>query len=140
MITNPTPLNQILWTAVVETDTAYLIGFYSHFDKDKNINFSSLPINKYLPDDVNHDTGVQKILQFTKGFYTVESDSVGYIVNDLRFGKVTNWETGEGDFVFRYNINVNTDPVTITQAEQSFEGGSEVLVQLWQRMLGKKDF
>jgi hypothetical protein len=44
------------------------------------------------------------------------------------------------DFVFRYNITLTAESVTITQAEQSFEGGAEVLVQLWQRMLGKKDF
>jgi len=42
--------------------------------------------------------------------------------------------------VFQYNIDITTEPVTITQAEQSFEGGSEVLLQLWQRMLGKKEF
>lgn len=140
MLSNPTPLNQILWTAVAETDTTYLIGFYSHFDKDKNINFTSLPKNHYLLDDLRHDRGVQKILRFTKGFYTVETDSAGFVVNDLRFGKVINWETGEGDYVFRYHINLTTEPVTITQAEQSFEGGAEVLVQLWQRMLGRRDF
>jgi len=90
MLSNPTPLNQVLWTAVVETDTAYLIGFYSHFDKDKNVNFNSLPKNKYLLDELIHDDGVQKILRFTKGYYTVEPDSKGFVVNDLRFGKVTN--------------------------------------------------
>jgi inner membrane protein len=140
MLSNPTPLNQFLWTAVAENETGFLIGFYSHFDKDKNVNFTSLPKNNHLLDDITHDTGVQKILRFTKGFYTVEPDSAGFLVNDLRFGKVTNWKTGEGDFVFRYNITLTTEPVTITQAEQSFEGGAEVLVQLWQRMLGKKDF
>jgi len=140
MLSNPTPLNQLLWTAVAETDTGFLIGFYSHFDKDKNVKFTSLPKNNHLLDDLTHDTGVQNILRFTKGFYTVEPDSTGFMVNDLRFGKVTNWKTGEGDFVFRYTINLTTEPATITQAEQSFEGGSEVLLQLWQRMLGKKDF
>ncbi len=140
ILSNPTPLNQILWTAVAETDTAYLIGFYSHFDKDKNVNFTSLPKNHHLLDDLTHETDVQNILRFTKGFYTVEPDSAGFLVNDLRFGKVTNWKTGKGDFVFRYKITLTTEPVTITQAEQSFEGGAEVLVHLWQRMLGKKDF
>jgi inner membrane protein len=140
MFSNPTPLNQILWTAVAETDTAYLVGYYSHFDKGKNVSFTSLPKNHQLLDNLIHDAGVQKILRFTKGFYTVEPDSAGFLVNDLRFGKVTNWKTGKGDFVFRYYITFSTKPVTITQAEQSFEGGAEVLVQLWQRMLGKKDF
>jgi inner membrane protein len=140
MHTNPTPLNQLLWTVVAETDTGYLIGYYSHFDKDNNVNFTSLQKNNHLLDYLFHDTGVQKILRFTKGFYTVEPDSSGFLVNDLRFGKVTNFKTGEGDFVFRYHIISTTEPPTITQAEQRFEGGGEVFVQLWQRMLGKKDF
>lgn len=140
MRSNPTPFNQLLWTTVAETDTAYLVGFYSYFDKDKRVNFTSLPKNHYLLDDLTHDTGVQKILRFTKGFYTVEQDSTGFVVNDLRFGKVTNWKTGQGNFVFRYHINLTTNPVTITQMEQRFEGGNEVFIQLWQRMSGKKDF
>ena len=140
MLSNPTPLNQVLWTTVAETDTTYLTGYYSHLDKDKKVNFTSLSKNHHLLDDIDDDEGVQKILRFTKGFYTVEQDSTGFVVNDLRFGKVTNWKTGEGDFVFQYNIDITTEPVTITQAEQSFEGGSEVLLQLWQRMLGKKEF
>jgi inner membrane protein len=140
MLTNPTPLNQVLWTAVAETETSYLIGFYSHFDKDKHVHFTALQKNHHLLDELTHDTGVQKILRFTKGFYTVEPDSAGFLVNDLRFGKVTNWKTGEGDFVFRYHINLTTEPGTITQAERRFEGGAEVFVQLWQRILGKKDF
>jgi inner membrane protein len=140
MLTNPTPLNQLLWTAVAETETGFLIGYYSHFDKDKNVNFTSLPKNSHLLDDLSHDTGVQKILRFTRGYYTVEPDSTGFLVNDLRFGKVTNWKTGEGDYVFRYNLDLTSEPVTITQAEQHFEGGNEVFVQLWQRTLGKKDF
>lgn len=140
MLSNPTAFNQLLWTSVAETDTAYLIGFYSHFDKDKNVSFTSMPKNHHLLDELTHDTGVQKILRFTKGFYTVEPDSAGFLVNDLRFGKVFNWKTGEGDFVFRYNINLTTKPATITQAERRFEGGAEVFAQLWQRMLGQKDF
>ncbi|MBE0639718.1 MAG: metal-dependent hydrolase [Bacteroidales bacterium] len=140
MISNPTPLNQLLWTAIAETDSGYMIGYYSHFDRDKNITFAFLPKNHELLFPVNHDPEVNKILRFTKGFYTVEPDSEGFLVNDLRFGKITNWKTGEGDFVFRYNINIASEPVTVTQAEQRFEGGAEVMVQLWQRMLGKKDF
>jgi inner membrane protein len=140
IISNPTPLNQLLWTAVAETETGYLIGFYSHFDTDKNVNFTVLPKNNHLLNGLTHDTGVQKILRFTKGFYTVEPDSGGFLVNDLRFGKVTNLKTGEGDFVFRYHITLTTEQAIITQAEQRFEGGSEVFVQLWQRMLGKKEF
>jgi len=140
MTTNPAPLNQILWSALVETNDGYLIGYYSHFDEDKHVDFEFFPKNHELLDPISDDAGVQKILRFTKGFYTVAPTDEGFMVNDLRFGKIKNWKTGEGEFVFKYLINTSTSPATIVQAEQSFEGSGEVLVQLWQRILGKKDF
>jgi len=54
----------------------------------KNVNFTgSLPKNKHLPVDLTHDTGVQKILRFTKGFYTIEPDSAGFLVKGFQFFK-----------------------------------------------------
>lgn len=140
MTTNPGPMNQILWSALAETEDGYFVGYYSHFDKDKNVEFEFFPKNHQLLDLMNYDPGVQEILRFTKGFYTVEPIEGGFLINDMRFGKITDWKTGEGSFVFHYIINTQTEPYVIDQAEQSFEGSGEVLLQLWQRILGKKDF
>jgi inner membrane protein len=140
MITNPTPLNQVLWTAVVEADDHYLIGYYSHFDEDKNVDFITLQKNHHLLEAFTRFDGVQKIIRFTKGYYTVEKTESGYLINDLRFGKITDWETGKGEFVFRYHINTAKTPPAVSQAERSFEGSGELLEQLWQRMWGQRVF
>jgi len=140
MTTNPGPMNQILWTALAETEDGYWTGYYSHFDEDKNVAFQFFPKKHELLDSLRTDPGVKEILRFTKGFYTVEPIDGGFFVNDLRFGKIKNWKTGKRNFVFRYIIRTSTTPVRIDQAEQSFEGSSEILAQLWQRIFGKKDF
>lgn len=140
MVTNPTPLNQVLWTAVVETGDQYLIGYYSHFDVDRNVNFVALQKNHQLLESYARFDNVQKIIRFTKGYYTVEKIDQGFLINDLRFGQITDWETGEGEFVFRYIINTDETPPAVTQADRTFEGSGKLLTQLWQRMWGKRDF
>jgi len=62
------------------------------------------------------------------------------MINDPRFGRLNNCQTVEGSYVFRYIISMNDENITIGQAENSFEDSSELLVQLWQRMLGRKEF
>lgn len=140
MITNPTPLNQLLWTAVVETEDGFFTGYYSHFDEDKRINFTFTSKDHHLLDPYIDYSSVQNIIRFTKGFYTVTPAEVGFMVNDLRFGQITNWETGDGDFVFRYVIDTGAMPPTVEQYERSFEGSGELFAQLWRRMLGERDF
>ncbi len=140
MISNPTPLNQVLWSAVAETKNGFYTGHYSHFDKDKSIDFVFSPKNHHLLHHLQEYENVQQIIRFTKGFYTVEETDAGFIINDLRFGQLTNWETGDGDFVFRYIISTDQVPPKVDQAERSFEGSGEAFAQLWHRMLGRRTF
>ncbi len=140
MITNPTPLNQVLWTAVVETDDGFYTGYYSHFDEDRRVDFTFTSKDHHLLEPYMEYPQVRTIIRFTKGFYTVEPVDAGFMVNDLRFGQITNWETGSGDFVFRYVVDTKELPPTVEQYERSFEGSGELFAQLWRRMLGARDF
>ncbi len=140
MITNPTALNQILWFAVAETDDSFLIGYYSHFDDDKNIQFEGVRKNHQLLEPFTDVEEVKKILRFTKGYYVVENHPEGLLINDLRFGKITNWETGEGTYVFQYLVRIDDGKITVEEAEKSFEGTEALLIQLWERINGRKEF
>jgi len=138
--TNPTPLNQLLWYTVVEKDDQYLIGYYSHFDENKDIEFEALPKNHQLLLPFINNEEVKKILRFTKGYYTVEKSGDNFLINDLRFGRITNWRTAESQYVFQYVLTIKKGKITIEESEKSFENTSEVFEQLWQRINGKKDF
>ena len=140
MITNPTPMNQILWTAVVETDDHYLTGYYSHLDTDRQIKFERTDKNHELLSPFEDYQPVEKILRFTKGLYTVENQGDDFLVKDLRFGQVKNWGTGESRYVFQYLVKIEQGKIRVEEVEPSFEGTQELLKQLWERINGKKDF
>lgn len=140
MVTNPTPMNQILWTAVVETDDYFLTGYYSHLDQDKQIKFERIGKNHDLLKPFEDYKSVEKILRFTKGLYVVEKQGDDFIIRDLRFGKFHNWKTGESKYVFQYLVKIDQGRLQVEEVEPSFEGTEELVQQLWERINGKKDF
>jgi inner membrane protein len=140
MMTNPSPLNQVLWWGLAETDDSFLLGYYSHLDENKNIQFDKIIKNHHLVKPFEGHEPVEKILRFTKGYYVVENHPDGLLVNDLRFGSIKNWETGESTYVFQYLIKVDGGKVLVEEAEKSFEGSGDIFRQLWQRINGKKVF
>ncbi|MFP4472046.1 MAG: metal-dependent hydrolase [Bacteroidales bacterium] len=136
--TNPTAMNQILWTAVAETENGFYTGYYSYFDDDRKISFDYDHRNESLIGPFTNYPPVEKILRFTKDYYTVERLGQDFLVNDLRFGEVRNWETGRGQYIFQYKISLDKGQVVVDEVEKSFGNATELLAQLWQRMLGKE--
>jgi len=137
---NPMPLNQILWTVVAETDHQYLTAYYSHLDGDRNIIFEATDKNHHLIEPFRYLPPVAKILRFTKGYYTVEKIPQGYQINDLRFGSIKNWATGEKQYVFQYIVMVDNGAAEVIENRPGFENTGVVLNQLWKRILGNKNF
>jgi inner membrane protein len=41
-MTTPTILNNVLWSGIAETDSAYYYGMYSFFDKEKNFKLNKI--------------------------------------------------------------------------------------------------
>lgn len=139
-ISNPMPMNQILWSAVAETEDSYLTGYYGHLDDNKNIDFEVSLKNHHLIEPYLHMPPVSKIIRFTKGYYTVEETPEGFLINDLRFGSIKNWSTGEKNYVFQYLVSVKNGEAKVTENRPGFENTGVVLQQLWQRIRGIKEF
>jgi inner membrane protein len=139
-ISNPMPMNQILWTCVAETETHYLTGYYGHLDDNKNIAFEPSAKNHHLIEPYLHMSPVSKIIRFTKGYYTVEKVPEGFLINDLRFGSIKNWSTGEKQYVFQYLVSVKNGEAIVTENRPGFDNTGVVLKQLWQRIKGNKEF
>jgi inner membrane protein len=134
----PSPFNIILWAATAETREGYFMGYYSFFDDDKNIDFHFFPKNHQALRTYLHHPDVQKLKAITDGWYTVDSSDNGVVLNDLRFGQRTGWETGSGNFVFAYHIHGNGSNVRIDEVERDFREGKEMLAPLWNRIWGRK--
>ncbi len=135
--TKPAPLNNILWSANAETDSAYLITYRSFLDSSDDLNIQEYPKNHALIESIKDKPIIQDLIRLTNGWYAVEAQDNGFIVNDLRFGTVTGWEPGS-EFVFAYDVILANDgSVSVNERDKGFrDRPNEILSSLWTRMLG----
>ncbi|MEE3999200.1 metal-dependent hydrolase [Tenacibaculum sp. FZY0031] len=132
--TKPTPFNTVLWSANVETDDAYLIGYYSFFDT-KPIEFYSYPKNHHLLGDYKDDISVKRLIKITKGWYTIlEKDNALYL-NDLRFGLLSVAPNFQ-QFAFSFKITEENNKLVIKEVPRDREKAKELVNDLWVRIQG----
>ena len=133
--TKPTPLNTILWSANIETERSFLIGYSSFLDTSA-IQFSSYPKNHYLLGDLANHPKVKRMVEISKGFYTVNKLNNVLYFNDLRFGLLSIQPNAE-NFVFKYKITVDEKgtPSFIEEPKEKRDG-KKLLSDLWIRVKG----
>lgn len=132
----PTPLNAVLWTSNIELKDHFLITYYSLFDAHQNIEFFEFQKNEALLYPYRNDHQIERLIQLTKGFYTVEKTTNGIAMNDLRFGLTEGFDKGKGDFVFTYLISKQNGELKVEQKKQNFKGMNSALTGLWNRIIG----
>lgn len=104
--TTPTPLNNLLWYTVAQTDSGYFIGHRSVFDRNDQITaFQYFPRNEHLLDPVENKQSVKDLKQFALDYYTVEEWNDTLVFNVLRFGQVLGWQHPRNRFIFHYYLN-----------------------------------
>jgi len=132
----PTPLNAILWTSNIELENSFLITYYSILDAHENLEFFEFAKNDELLNPYRNEPEIEKLIQLTKGFYTIEKTNEGIAMNDLRFGLTEGFNNGKGNFVFTYLISKDNGTLQVEQKKQNFKGMNSVLVDLWNRVKG----
>lgn len=137
METKPTPLNSILWTANVETEDNFLIGYYSLFDKDKNISWRSFPKNHQLLGKYQNDPLIERLKKLSHNWYTIEKRDGKMYFNDLRFG-LMGIDPKEARFVFAYELTTNNGVLSAIETEKNTAEAGPLLSKLFARVLGNK--
>ncbi|MEN7548512.1 metal-dependent hydrolase [Rapidithrix thailandica] len=138
-ISKPTPLNALLWAITVETQEGYYTGFYSLLDANDQVKFTFSPKNHQLLQPYLGNPKVQRLLEVTKGYYTVQEAPEGYYINDLRFGKFNGWQGSEdGHFVFVYHLIDKENELRFEQKEYKFRPDGEYLLAFFNRIMGEK--
>ncbi|KAF9657592.1 metal-dependent hydrolase [Tenacibaculum sp. ZH5_bin.1] len=132
--TKPTPFNTILWSANVETDDAYLIGYYSFFDT-KPIEFYSYPKNHHLLDDYKNNVSIKRLIKITKGWYTISEKNNLIYLNDLRFGLLSVAPNFQ-QFAFSFQITKKQNKIVINEVPRNREKAKQLLTDLWVRIQG----
>lgn len=135
MDTRPTPMNAILWSANVATKDAYLIGSYSLFDSQPVV-FNTYPKNHELIADFRDNDKMQRMINISKGWYSITKKNTDLYFNDLRFGLLS-MEPDAQDFVFQYKIETNNNGgLEFTETEKGTGDAKKLLQELWRRMKG----
>tara|TARA_A100000171_G_C2139317_1_gene153372 strand:- start:5325 stop:6320 length:996 start_codon:yes stop_codon:yes gene_type:complete len=132
--TKPAPLQAVLWTANVETEDAFLIGYYSLFDS-KAITFGSHPKNHDLLGDLAKNDKVKRLIQLSNGFYTITKTEGKLYFNDLRFGTLSVDPDNE-QYVFSYLLEGNKENLAITENRKRPEDAKTMMLDLWERIKG----
>lgn len=136
----PTPFNSVLWTTNIELQHQFAISYYSFFDANRKLKLNYFPKNEELLKPYRNNAKVERLIELTKGFYTIEKTAEGIAMNDLRFGLTEGFDEGKGSFVFTYLIKDTGRGVEVTQKEQSFKGMNQVIKKLGNRIVGIKSF
>lgn len=107
-MTNPTILNNVLWSATAETDSAYFQGSYSHFDKEKKFKLVRIPKQHSLigPElQTNKTLGILR--WFSNDYYGILRREDGRLqFNDMRYGVYNASKAGitEDDYIFKFVV------------------------------------
>ena len=132
--TRPTPLNTILWSANVEAEEDFLIGYYSFFDEEM-VRFESVPKNHHYLGSLKNDKNVQRLIEITKGWYSISEKDGFLYFNDLRFGKL-NPSDEDSNFAFSYRLIPEDGAIRAEEQPKRPEDGKRILIDLWERIKG----
>jgi len=130
----PTLLNNIAWNAVVKDSSGYWVGYYSLFQKDKEINLNFIPVNDSLLGEMNNNPDVALLKKFSKGFYCITKEQNRFWFNDLRFGQIGGWEREDAPFAFSFDLSVGADNSIVVQRGRLEGSRSKMLGSLWHFM------
>ncbi len=136
--TKPTALNSLLWTANVETESSFRIGYYSVLDADDHIRFSEFPKHHHLLGKMAEDPLISRLIKLSDGWYTIEKKNTTIYFNDLRFGQL-GVDTDASRFVFSYELFYDDNgKLHAKERERKMEDATPMLKKLFTRVFGDK--
>lgn len=136
-ITSPTPLNNFLWMAYSHDSMGSWIGYYSVFDKTKDISFKRIERNDSLLIPLQGDENLKILKQFSKGHYAITKVDSTIYFNDLRFGQIGGWDDSDPSFPLAYRLTNNIDNSMVLDRGKFKVPISEAFLSLVKRIKGK---
>lgn len=103
VLSQPTPLNSLLWRFVAVSDDGYYVGYRSIFDKQPLVSFKKYPSQNQLLRNIQEHVPVTQLQNFTHGFYSVDEENKIIIISDLRMGLEPK------SYVFRFAVAEKMD-------------------------------
>jgi inner membrane protein len=104
LIVTPTPLNNFLWMAYTRDVSGTWVGYYSLFDKRKEMDFKRMWRNDSLLNPYKDSEDLKALKLLSNGNYIVTREGSDIYFNDLRFGQMSGWDLSDTNFVFKFKM------------------------------------
>ena len=102
-MTNPSILNNFLWSGTVECDSVYYQGQFSFFDREKKFKLKKVPKNLHLIDGNVHDETVETLKWFANDYVSILRRKDGRLqINDMRYGVTGDLREPEDSYIFSF--------------------------------------
>lgn len=134
--TTPAPLQNWLWWVVAGNDKGFYVGYRSLFDRQQEMTFTYFPKCDSLLLPIADHEDLQKLVRFSKGFYTVEKWGDTLVFNDLRFGQMMGWQAPKSRFVFHYFLQDPGGNELVTQRGRFAGWDKQAFLSLVKRIKG----
>jgi inner membrane protein len=133
--TRPTPFNVILWSANIKAEDHFLIGEYSVFDTQP-IDFRAYPKQHEKIDDLLQYENLERLINVTKGWFTISENEGELFLNDLRFGLLS-LNPKSKRFAFTYRLEEeNGNQLNIIEEPKTKGDAKKLFSELWTRLKG----
>ena len=98
----PAPFNTLLWRFVVRVEGGYYEGFLSLLDQDETPAMQFYPSQDHYLEALQDIPAAQRLIWFSRGFFSVKEEGNDIIISDLRMGV-------EPAYVFSFRIARSQD-------------------------------
>ncbi len=142
LFATPTPLNNVLWMGIAESDDALYVGLYSLLDENAPDRFRRLEKNTATIANISQQPPLRALRWFSRDYYSVTQTKSDIFFNDLRFGRSDLWLDPEGTYIFSFRLLPDAeDPHRIAdfaRANPAFDIRRSLLTRFARRILGDK--
>lgn len=105
----PAPLQSWLWFLAAGDNTGFFTGYISVFDSKETNELRYSPKNDLLLRQIENKEEIEKLVRFSRNYYTIEQHADTILFNDLRFGQIVGWQNPSERFAFYYYLNPQLD-------------------------------
>lgn len=141
----PTLFNNLLWRGIgrEQGTDVYHTGYFSLADGKAEIKLYRLEGHHHRIAGWQSKRGMQRLRWVSEGFYQIEQHPDGFVFNDLRFGRVSEFSDDETTpYAFSYLMQPKEDELQVKRIELNVEPQRErrSLGLLWARIWGEEQF
>jgi inner membrane protein len=135
----PGLFSNLLWRGVAETKDGYYTAYYALLAGPDDTEIRYEKKNHDLIQHIDDSRAVRRLISVTDGYFTVEQVNDSLFVNDLRFGRISEWSEEGTPYAFSYKLIESEESTDILRVPIRFEGerDTRMLINLARRIAGQ---